>query len=99
MPARNLGVKWNILKIKCFFFKRSFYLKRTSSGEGAIDFAIFGRPFKNLYIKNRHKMQIKNLLVFEKAKHSIKIVSYDNKTIYLVKFIFDSDKKWNICFP
>lgn len=43
-------------------------------------------------------MQIKNLSVFEKAKHSIKIGSYDNKTIYLV-FIFDPDKKWNICFP
>lgn len=81
---------WSKMKYfedQMFFFSGSFYLKRTSSGEGAINFAIFGRPFKNLYIKYRHKMQIKNLSVFEKAKHSIKIVSYDNKTIYLVKFI------------
>lgn len=78
-----------------YFEDQMFFLKKflLQTDEGAINFAIFGRPFKNLYIKYRHKMQIKNLLVVQKAKHSIKIVSYDNKTIYLVKFIFDPDKK------
>lgn len=85
---------WSKMK---YFEDQMFFLKKflLQTYEGAINFQIFGRPFKNLYIyiKYRHKMQIKNLLVFEKAKHSIKIVSYDNKTIYLVKFIFDPDKK------